>query len=144
MVLPVSMPIQKSLMMDWLDARGCEVVAKTDDTLYVKIDYPCPNLTKSENGFGCDIYSSRPEGCRIFDGRNYEFLDCVWKEERYVILEKAFHGGGPSRGGLRIKSSKVYSSDQKKRLAKRKSIEKKEEKRENIAAYGSDIDKESE
>ena len=66
---------------------------------------------------------------------------------RHVILEKSFHGGGPSRGlgrtgKMRIKSSKVRSSDQKKRLAKRKSIERKTERRENIAAYGSDIDKE--
>jgi hypothetical protein len=143
MVLPLAMPMQKSesVMMDWLDARGCQIVGHTEDILYVKIDHPCPSLTKSGNSFGCGVYNSRPEGCRVFDGRNYDFLDCAWKEN-YVILEK----GGPSRslgrvGSIRLKG-KVYSSDQKKRLAKRKSIEKKEERKENIAAYGSDIDKE--
>jgi Fe-S-cluster containining protein len=87
MVLPVVKPLQKSIMVDWLDARGCKVVKETNDTIYVEIDSPCPHLTKSGNKFSCEIYYQRPQGCRIFDGSKFDFLDCAWKDN-YVILEK--------------------------------------------------------
>lgn len=112
--------VEKSIMTDWLNIRGCEVIKETDKTIYVKINNPCPNLIKSEDQFICNVYSSRPEGCRIFDGRNYDFLDCVWKNN-YVILEKAVPYTRVRRGKLeRVKGSYLgaglYEKDLWKKL----------------------------
>jgi rubredoxin len=88
LVLPVQKPLQKAMMLDWLDARGCEVVRETGDTLYISIPYPCQHLTKSDGEeYKCGMYHYRPEGCKIFDGQNYDFLDCAWKKAgiKYVI-----------------------------------------------------------
>jgi Fe-S-cluster containining protein len=89
-------PLQKAVMDDWLKARGCEIVSENEDTVYVKVDSSCPNLKKSEDGWWCEIYYKRPEGCRIFDGTKYDFLKCAWKNKvlvkptfSHVILEKA-------------------------------------------------------
>jgi len=89
MVLPVVRPLQKSesVFCDWIDARGCKIIKSTNDVLYIQVDSPCPNLIKSNGKFSCEIYDGRPEGCRIFDGSKYEWLDCAWKEN-YVVLEK--------------------------------------------------------
>jgi Fe-S-cluster containining protein len=88
MVLPVVKPLQKSIMVDWLGARGCRVVKETNDAMFVEIESPCPHLIKSAGKFSCEIYNERPEGCRIFDGRKFDFLECAWKEN-YVVLEKS-------------------------------------------------------
>lgn len=77
-------------MTDWLHVRGAEIINEDVGAVYVKVDLPCPHLQKSDEGWICDQYSNRPEGCRIFDGRHYNFLDCAWKKskERFVVLEK--------------------------------------------------------
>jgi len=98
MVLPVVKPLNKSIMEDWLGVRGCNIIAEDGDNFYVKIDQPCPHLFEQryKNGtstYSCEIYKSRPEGCRIFDGRNYSFLDCALKKESFVVLEKGFKSG---------------------------------------------------
>jgi Fe-S-cluster containining protein len=89
----VKKPLQKAVMMDWLDTRGCEVIKEDTDTVYVKIDQPCPHLLEHrwKNGtssYSCEIYKSRPEGCQVFDGRKYDFLECSWKD-KFVVLEKS-------------------------------------------------------
>jgi hypothetical protein len=91
MVLPVVKPLQKAVMEEWLDARGCEVVREDGGTMYVKIDLPCPHLIKSDDGWTCDWYHTEqyPEGCRLFDGSQYNFLKCKWTELKHVILEKS-------------------------------------------------------
>jgi len=99
LVLPVAKPLQKAIMESWLDARGCEVVGENEDTFYVSVNSPCPHLVSSgrksglskSGSFACDIYENRPEGCRIFDGSKYDFLNCAWKSipKNYITLEKA-------------------------------------------------------
>jgi Fe-S-cluster containining protein len=83
-------------MDEWLGARGCQVVAEDAGAVYVKIDVPCPHLEKSEDGWSCNIYYRHPEGCKVFDGTRYDFLQCAWKNKAlvkptfsHVILEKA-------------------------------------------------------
>jgi Fe-S-cluster containining protein len=94
-VLPIEKPLDKALFDGWADARGLEVVGHLGGRVLVKIDHPCPHLTKSEEGWICDQYEDRPDGCRNFDGRYYDYLDCKWKKAdiahkpQYVILEKA-------------------------------------------------------
>lgn len=93
LVLPIDQPkiMNKSIMSDWMDARGLQVVKENKDNLYVKINYPCPHLNKSDKGnevtYRCGMYHQRPQGCRIFDGSTYDFLDCAWKkaEMKYVV-----------------------------------------------------------
>jgi len=92
MVLPVPRLMKSVMTTDWLGARGCDIVGEDKFTFFVKVNSPCPHLVKSEGKFSCDIYKSRPEGCRIFDGRSYDFLDCAWKE-KFVVLEKGFKTG---------------------------------------------------
>jgi Fe-S-cluster containining protein len=93
LVLPVPKPLNKAIFEDWLDARGCEIVGRAGGTVYVKIDHPCPHLNKSDEGYKCDQYFSRPEGCRMFDGSKYPFLNCAWKKAQpimaHVVLEKS-------------------------------------------------------
>lgn len=89
MVLPVVKPLQKAVMEEWLEARGCEVVREDGGAMYVKVDLPCPHLMKSDEGWSCDTYENRPAGCRMFDGSKYDFLKCKWTELRHIILEKA-------------------------------------------------------
>lgn len=89
MVLPVTKShVSEDLIKSWLDARGCEIIREERDRMFVKINTPCPHLVKSEEGFSCDIYENRPSGCEIFDGRGFDFLDCKWKDDRFVILVK--------------------------------------------------------
>lgn len=97
LVLPVKKKksLQKSVMEEWLGARGCDIVKEDPDTMYVMVNQPCPSLLEQrwKNGtttYSCGIYKSRPEGCRIFDGRSYDFLDCAWKQESFVVLQKGF------------------------------------------------------
>ena len=79
LVLPVKKKksLQKSVMEEWLGARGCDIVKEDPDTMYVMVNQPCPSLLEQrwKNGtttYSCGIYKSRPEGCRVFDGRNYD------------------------------------------------------------------------
>jgi hypothetical protein len=92
-VLPVEMPINKSVFDGWIEARGFEIVAKSDSKVLVKIPHVCPHLQKSGDEWTCDMYNSEnyPDGCRDFDGRQYPYLDCKWKKALFfhVILEKA-------------------------------------------------------
>jgi len=144
-VLPVHKPLEKSnqyLMFDWMKARGLDVVNETADTLFVKVDNECPHLklntesTYFKNGlvksskisYECDIYSERPEGCRLFDGRNLDYLDCALKKDSFVILEKSIKGS--------IGMRKFVGSSERKRESRRKSIEKRQTEKEDIAAYG--------
>jgi len=91
MVLPVVKPLQKAVMEEWLKARGCEILREDGDAIYVKVDLPCQHLNKSEDGWTCDIYDTEgyPKGCRLFDGTQYDFLKCKWKEQEHVVLEKS-------------------------------------------------------
>ena len=52
-------------LCEFYKARGIQVV-KYEKSIAVVIDSVCPHLTK----YGCDIYSTRPEACRKYDGRN--------------------------------------------------------------------------
>jgi hypothetical protein len=146
LVLPVNKPLEKSnqsLMFNWLEARGLDIINEVGDILYVKIDTKCPHLklntesTYSKNGlvksakisYECDIYSERPEGCRLFDGRNLDFLDCMLKsKDSFVVLEKSIKGS--------IGMRKFQSSSERKRQSRRKSAEKRQTEKEDIAAYG--------
>jgi len=44
--------------------------------VWVMVPSVCPNLTS----FGCKDYEDRPYVCRIYDGRNFPFMDdiCKW------------------------------------------------------------------
>jgi hypothetical protein len=146
MVLPVVKPLQKSVMIDWLDARGCQIVKETDEAMYVKIDSPCQHLLKSDGKFLCEIYRDRPEGCETFDGRRFDFIDCAWKkgdvmealiksiDEEYEDLRKNIPGWIGARKG--------ETKGERRRMSKRASRERKQEKKENIALYGSDLESE--
>lgn len=90
MVLPVRKPLNKAMMQEWIESRGCQIIQEDPETIYVKIDFPCPHLIKSNNEWICDVYENRSEGCRIFDGTSYGFLNCKWKNApQLVILEKS-------------------------------------------------------
>lgn len=52
-------------------ARGFEVVL-IKNFIVVKIKIPCKQLTLK----GCKIYDERPVLCRLYDGRQDEFLQC--------------------------------------------------------------------
>lgn len=118
-------------MENWIKARGFSIVTDNYDTLYVKIDQPCPHLIKDVDGWNCDQYADRPEGCRLFDGRNYDFLKCAWKDN-YVILEKSIKGF--------IGARKFIGRSERKRTARRASRERKEEKAEDVKLYGSSLE----
>lgn len=86
MILPVHKPLRKSDrddMVEWLNARGCEVYNEINDTIFVKVNYPCPHLQKSDNKFYCDVYETRSEGCRKFDGSVYP--DCLWRKKLVIV-----------------------------------------------------------
>jgi len=92
MVLPVARPLNKSMegsMTDWMNVRGCEVVAETPTELFVKVSHPCPHLGKSYEGYYCDIYENRPYGCKEFDGRTHSWLKCAWKDPKLVLKSEA-------------------------------------------------------
>ncbi len=102
MVLPVRKPalLKKAQTEEWLSARGARIVSEDAETLYVKVDLPCPHLNKSDEGWTCDQYENRPEGCREFDGTKFDFLNCRWKSVDHILdLEKATEVH--RRGGLR-------------------------------------------
>lgn len=82
-----SSTLQKAKTEEWLGARGCQIVSEDQDTVYVKVDLPCPHLVKSDDGWACDIYHDRPDGCREFDGSKYSFLKCRWKSLGHVVDE---------------------------------------------------------
>jgi|GEM_PF-4090802 len=89
MVLPLVKPLRKSEFENWLGVRGGKIIKSDNDVVYAEIYAPCPQLSKSDDGkFSCDIYGDHPDGCKIFDGAQYDFLDCAWKD-KYVVLEKA-------------------------------------------------------
>jgi Fe-S-cluster containining protein len=131
-VLPVKIPLQKSIMEEWLNIRGCEVVAEDADSMYVKVDQPCPYLREHLNKSGdktytCSVYVNRPDGCSLFDGSKYDFLDCAWKD-KYVVLQKSAKGW--------IGNRKFIGKEERKRTARRASIERKQEKKDDAEAYG--------
>ena len=162
-VLPVQKPLEKSIMLEWLKARGGEIVAEQAETWYVKLNSPCPRLEKSGGKVVCKGYENRPHGCRIFDGTTLDWLDCAWKDStQYIVkaikwhtnigLEKpepkpkpagapppsvvkphppkepnfTGHGafGRPAKPGHKPR----MSTDQKKRLNKRRALERKQER----------------
>ena len=150
LVLPVQRPIEKSIFLGWLHARGGKIVAETPETLYVKLNTPCPRLEKSKGRVTCRGYEDRPQGCRIFDGTTVNWLKCLWKDPySYVIsnldlIKRGTHSVGfamkrPHSGKVRaigVKRKPPYSSDQKKRLARRRAIQAREDRAEDIRAYG--------
>jgi hypothetical protein len=143
MVLPVQRPMQKSVMLEWLHARGGKIVAEADSTLYVKINSPCPHLTKSGSKYLCKSYESRPQGCRIFDGSTIDWLKCAWKDTNRYVISKGFSMKRPKSGkvgSIGRLHKPAFSSDQKKRLARRHAIQAKEEQAEDIRAYGHPLD----
>jgi hypothetical protein len=158
MVLPVQRPLQKSVFLDWLQARGGKVIAEAPDVLYVKIDSICPRLEKSNGRVSCRPYEERPPGCRVFDGSTLDWLDCAWKDPfKYVVTKslqdmdlikrgthsvgftmKRPHSGKVKRIGTAHKPP--FSSDQRKRLSQRRAQRAKEEKADDIRAYGQSMD----
>jgi len=101
MVLPVRKPslLKKAQTEEWFDARGIQIVSEDAETLYVKVDLPCPHLNKSDDGWICDQYETRPVACREFDGTKFDFLNCRWKSIDHILdLEKA---EVRRKGGLR-------------------------------------------
>jgi len=137
MVLPVVKPLQKAVMLDWLDVRDCQVVRETEDTMYVQVNKPCPQLVKGEDGYTCTIYEGRPEGCKVFDGRKFDFLDCAWKEN-YVVLEKA----GKRGFGMGVRKPPKMGRQERKRITRRQAREERRERREQIRTYGATVSEE--
>jgi len=56
--------------IEFFKARGCEM-HYVGNVMWVIMPSICPNLTT----FGCKIYSTRPDICRIYDGRKLPFMD---------------------------------------------------------------------
>jgi Fe-S-cluster containining protein len=143
-VLPVVKPLQKSesVFCDWIDVRGCKIIKATDDTLYIEINSLCPNLSKSDGKYRCEIYYQRPEGCRIFDGSKYDWLNCAWKNEEndmeksvlITTIDEEFEKAAKASGKIGMR--KFVGKEERKRQAKRESARKKADKRGDIQAYG--------
>jgi hypothetical protein len=92
-------------MVDWLNARGVEIIGENIMDYFVRINQPCPHLVKSDDEFSCDIYEQRPDGCRIFDGTRYDFLKCAWKtKDNFVVLEKSTKCPICGKSGVQIGS----------------------------------------
>jgi len=168
-VLPVQKPLEKSVMLEWLEARGGEIVAEQPETWYIKLNSPCPRLEKSGGRVLCKGYENRPQGCRIFDGTTLDWLDCAWKDPNHYVV-KAAPIKWQSKTGLenpdpkskpqstKPKSSPtphftgregrvthagrkpVMGTDQRKRMNRRKALERKITRHEDIQAYGHSLE----
>lgn len=65
------------------------VDAKPKRVLAIEIpDYPCPHLTDT----GCNIYESRPNACRRYDGRKEMGDKCAWSTITEEVNEEAKRG----------------------------------------------------
>jgi len=84
LVLDVLKPegIEESVTLEWMIARGLEVIRVEKDSWRVRLNIRCPWLASS-NGYRCSIYETRPKNCERFDGRmvKEDGLKCAW--ERY-------------------------------------------------------------
>lgn len=55
--------------------KGCIVTAVYGSDIFLVVPAKCKNLTKK----GCSIYESRPQECRIYDGRDDPFFKDICK-----------------------------------------------------------------
>lgn len=62
----------------WMAARGLTVLERLKGWYRVSLQAPCPHLAPGEP-WKCDIYETRPEACRTFDGRTEPSLNCPWE-----------------------------------------------------------------
>lgn len=62
--------------LEYFQARGF-LTSNYNGNIVVWTDkFPCPHLTKN----GCNIYETRPEICKKYDGRENLGSDCAWSE----------------------------------------------------------------
>jgi len=66
------------------ELRGCKV-KNFKGSQVVVVPLPCPHLTLK----GCDIYDTRPQVCREYDGREDPLMmdKCLWKKENQGRLK---------------------------------------------------------
>ena len=69
----------KPASVEFWEARGIKV-KKDDKGYYLIIPFPCPHLPPE----GCNIYKTRPQVCRNYDGRKakHRYIRdvCKWNE----------------------------------------------------------------
>lgn len=65
----------------WLKERGVKVVRDDGDCFRIRLQLDCPHIS-DEAPYRCDIYETRPEVCRKFDGRMHtgDGLECAWEK----------------------------------------------------------------
>ena len=89
---------------EWMAARGIIVVREHSKWWRLKIPFQCPHLKivgkdaliitpdhPKDLFHYCEIYSTRPEICKQFDGRlepERDGLKCLWVTEKGQIPEK--------------------------------------------------------
>lgn len=61
--------------VEFYKTKGFEV-GEHQGQLGLILQIPCEQLT----AFGCKIYNDRPKWCRLYDGREDPFVDCLWEE----------------------------------------------------------------
>ena len=68
---------ERDNLSEFYKVRGFTVI-KHADSIEVMIPSACPELTK----YGCKIYSSRPERCKVYDGLKDPLMKdkCGWKD----------------------------------------------------------------
>lgn len=76
-VIPTAYDKDNKKAWEFYEAKGFKIVVYGPDLINVIIDRHCANLTP----FGCKIYDTRPEWCRIYDGRLDPFIKhCLWNK----------------------------------------------------------------
>ena len=64
-----------SMLTDFYTARGCTIMSDQKSMLYIVVPLPCPHLTDN----GCDIHKTKPEICKLYDGRQDPVIKEVCK-----------------------------------------------------------------
>ncbi len=57
------------------EARGF-TISTEDGNVFIVIPHTCQHLTPE----GCAIYNTRPQACKVYDGRTDPTVNCRWKE----------------------------------------------------------------
>ncbi len=63
---------------EFFKARGVTIIEKGQRWYKVGVPSVCPHLGDDN---ACDIYETRPQGCREYDGRKDPIVECDWPAE---------------------------------------------------------------
>jgi Fe-S-cluster containining protein len=78
-VIPIRLEDTPERCREVYEARGYEFKYLEPDKALLVSHSPCPHLTEG----GCDIYDTRPQACRDYDGRHDPWMKgkCLWGAE---------------------------------------------------------------